>query len=104
MEEDKKKLEVVTLDKFGICPICHRHMAMLHARYTMYGMTESGKYPNRIFGKDEDYTMSCVCGYKLPMTQTVFGLYPKKHVKIEEEEKIMNTPPKDFMVGYVEED
>ena len=100
-----KEKEVVTLDKFGICPLCHRHMGMLHSVYTFYGMTESGKYPNRILGEpEEDYTLACLCGYRKKMIQSVYGLYPEGHIKIEEEEKIMTTPPKDFILGYIDED
>lgn len=103
VEEPHKKKEVVSLDQFAICPKCGHLMALLHSKYTMYGMTPSGKYPNKVFGIDEDYTMACVCGYRTPMVKTLLGLYPKNHYKLQEEEEIMNQKPYDkFLLGYIE--
>lgn len=93
--------EVMTIDKFGLCPQCGKLMGALEAQYTMYGLTPNGKYPNKILEQQNEVTFACTCGYRCQMVRTIDGFYPKDHVsleKLEDEaiEKLAKT------VGYVE--
>lgn len=98
MEEKK---EVMTIDQFGICPMCGSLMGMLESNYTMYGLTPNGKYPNRILETEKDITYACQCGYRAQMVMTPAGIYPKNHEKVDkiDEETVGKLAT---VVGYVE--
>ena len=93
--------EVVELDHFGICPRCGKLMAMLRSSYVMYGLTYSGKYPNRIFEESDDITYACLCGAKYEMVMTPNGIYPKDYRgldKLKLKQHDLST-----VIGYVDD-
>lgn len=78
---DKK--EVMTLNKFGLCPICGKQMYMLESHYCIYGLIPNGKYPNRLIERENDITYACECGYRSKMVMTADGIYPKDYADFE---------------------
>ena len=98
---DGEKKEVMTIDKFGLCPMCGKLMGALESQYTMYGLTPNGKYPNSILGRENDVTFACECGYRCQMQRTVDGFYPKKHEKLQEldDEAVKQLA---HTIGYIE--
>lgn len=94
----KELKEVIMRDNFGICPHCGRLMFILKSEYTLYAMTETGAYPNRIVSTEDDLTMACICGFTCPMVNTVEGLRPRNYYKIKDKPK-----PKRLIIGYVDE-
>jgi ssDNA-binding Zn-finger/Zn-ribbon topoisomerase 1 len=99
-----EKKEVVLIDRFSICPHCGKTMALLQSKYTMYMMLGTSNLPNKVIGQEEDYTMACTCGFRVPMVKTMNGFYPRDHYKVEEEEKLMNEKPADrLLIGYIDE-
>ena len=99
MEQEKK--EVMTIDRFGLCPICGKLMGALESNYTMYGLTPNGRYPRSIMGQETDVTFACECGYRCAMTRTVDGFFPKNHEKLQalEDKAIKKLAHK---IGYIE--
>jgi len=93
--------EVLTFDEFGICPKCGQLMGMLESRYTMYGLTPYGHYPNRILETQKDITYACLCGYRVEMVMTPSGIYPKNYKDLD---KLITTKVKKLgkVIGYVE--
>lgn len=99
--EAKKKKEVIKLESFGICPRCGKLMFMLHSQYTLYGMTETGKYPNKIVNRDEDYTIACLCGFKCPMVNTLEGTIPRDYYKLKNKE--LERKINSSLIGYIDD-
>lgn len=93
--------EVVLLEKFGICPRCGRLLYMLESKYTLYGLTETGRYPNKVIKTDSDLTAACICGFKCPMIQTVEGTMPRDYWKTKkyQEESIDKSHT---IIGYID--
>ena len=77
MSEEKK--EVMTLNKFGLCPLCGKQMYMLESHYCIYGLIPNGKYPNRLIERENDITYACECGYRAKMVMTADGVYPRDY-------------------------
>lgn len=95
-------IEVMSFNEFGICPRCGQLMGMLQSRYTMYGLTPHGHYPNRLLHEETDITYACMCGYRCPMIMTPAGIYPKNYIDLD---KVMNTKVDKKLakvIGYVE--
>ena len=96
--------EVVLVDQFGICPKCGRQMGLLHSQFTLYGITPTGKFANRIIEEEEDITAACLCGFKQRMCKTPYGLYPVDHYIAREHRNSLSDPKARGVIGYIEKE
>lgn len=94
--------KAVEIGSFGICPRCGKLLMMFQAQYKLYGLTESGRYPNRLLKSDEKLTAVCTCGFRMKMKRTVEGTVPANYYKNEIYKKQLFEKPKDT-IGYKEE-
>lgn len=99
---DKLK-EVMTVNKFGLCPKCGQLMVMMESHYNLFSLLPTGKYPSKLLEHKKDITYACECGYRASMVMTADGVYPKDYYdlnSIEDEAiKKLGNP-----IGYKEED
>lgn len=80
---DGEKREVMTLNKFGLCPICGKPMVMMESHFTMFALIQTGKYPNKVLKREQDIEYACECGYRAKMTMTPDGIYPKDYHNLD---------------------
>ena len=98
---DQKLKKIVDIGSFGICPRCSRLLMLFQAKYTLYGLTESGRYPNRILKTEENLTAVCKCGFRTKMANTIEGTVPAEYYKLKLYKKQLEEEPNQS-IGYKE--
>ncbi len=72
-----KKIDVVSVNEFGICPICGNRFMLLKSAYCAYTLSDSGWITAMVDDKVEFKVICTNCGYTCDMEVTVNGLTPK---------------------------
>ena len=102
-EKDEKKKEVMEKDHFGICYKCGSPMLLLTSTYLLFTVAPHGKFPNGLLQSDKDMTLVCPkCGTKIPMVNTVDGMYPRDYFKVTDKDREVDKK-KHNIIGYIDE-